>query len=162
MIMTISSIVVTQVDEQKTNQQRLYQRMEYISKAIKTKTLQREKGSKGDLKCHDTAEPSCCSICLEDFVPGETVCESPNCKHIFHLEGCMAEWLLRNDHCPCCRVSFLAPIAKGYVRPISQKVPVLPNTMPVRVTPPQMHVLPTSMMLNSMDEMPPWMVFVGN
>lgn len=50
---------------------------------------------------------SMCSICLEDFEDGDIVCQSPNCRHIFH-EDCMSEWLLRHDDCPCCRSPYLS------------------------------------------------------
>jgi Ring finger domain len=48
-------------------------------------------------------DEGCCYICLEDFSDGEEVCQSHNCKHKFHMKGCMNEWLVGHDECPVCR-----------------------------------------------------------
>ena len=42
-----------------------------------------------------------CSICLEDFVVGESA-NILTCSHGFH-EACLKEWLPRNLTCPICR-----------------------------------------------------------
>jgi hypothetical protein len=42
-----------------------------------------------------------CSICLEDFVVGESV-NILKCSHGFH-EACLNEWLPHNLTCPICR-----------------------------------------------------------
>lgn len=50
-----------------------------------------------------------CSICYEEFVTADIVSWSPNpgeCNHIYH-HGCIKEWLLKHDSCPCCRQTFL-------------------------------------------------------
>lgn len=49
----------------------------------------------------------CCSICLEDFQDGDEICESQYCRHQFHMNGCMDEWLLRHDECPVCRRDYV-------------------------------------------------------
>jgi Ring finger domain len=49
----------------------------------------------------------CCSICLEDFCDGDEICESYNCRHQFHMNGCMSKWLLGHDECPVCRRDYL-------------------------------------------------------
>jgi hypothetical protein len=53
--------------------------------------------------------PSCCSICLDDFVEGDLICWSkiPSCKHIFHQQ-CLLPWLLLHDSCPSCRCNIFA------------------------------------------------------
>lgn len=45
-----------------------------------------------------------CSICLECFAPGQTICVAKNacCDHVFH-EKCIESWLMDHDHCPNCR-----------------------------------------------------------
>lgn len=50
-----------------------------------------------------------CPICIMDFENGEEVCSSRNeqCTHMFH-EGCIMEWLLRHDDCPCCRQNYFS------------------------------------------------------
>ncbi|CAJ1959228.1 unnamed protein product [Cylindrotheca closterium] len=50
-----------------------------------------------------------CCICLECYIPGETICApvTERCDHVFH-EGCIYEWFKRgNDKCPLCRIEFL-------------------------------------------------------
>jgi hypothetical protein len=49
----------------------------------------------------DVQRETKCSICLEEFTRGESVCELP-CKHIFH-DACVREWLKREPTCPVCR-----------------------------------------------------------
>eukprot|EP00978_Attheya_sp_CCMP212_P030751 scaffold114210_cov55-Attheya_sp.AAC.4 len=50
-----------------------------------------------------------CVICFSDYEEGDHVCWSRNtvCHHVFHRE-CIAEWLLRHDECPCCRLNYLS------------------------------------------------------
>lgn len=50
-----------------------------------------------------------CAICLTAYCAGEEICWSHNhgCNHVFH-KGCITEWLLRHDGCPCCRHNFLS------------------------------------------------------
>jgi hypothetical protein len=53
------------------------------------------------IRASDVQRETKCSICLEEFSRGETVCELP-CKHIFH-DACVREWLRREATCPVCR-----------------------------------------------------------
>mmetsp|Transcript_76422 Transcript_76422/g.181785 ORF Transcript_76422/g.181785 Transcript_76422/m.181785 type:complete len:503 (+) Transcript_76422:120-1628(+) len=46
-------------------------------------------------------EAGLCSVCLEDYEPGEAVRDLP-CRHRFH-EACVDRWLLRSRRCPVCR-----------------------------------------------------------
>jgi hypothetical protein len=50
-----------------------------------------------------------CVICLNPYEIGEEICwsQNPDCLHLFH-HGCIEEWLLQHDHCPCCRADYLA------------------------------------------------------
>mmetsp|Transcript_22689 Transcript_22689/g.56079 ORF Transcript_22689/g.56079 Transcript_22689/m.56079 type:complete len:282 (+) Transcript_22689:67-912(+) len=45
-----------------------------------------------------------CSICLEGYCPGQTICAAKNacCNHMFH-EACIGSWLMEQDYCPLCR-----------------------------------------------------------
>ena len=48
-----------------------------------------------------TKDNECCTICLEDHVPGELAARLP-CGHLFHKD-CVVEWLSRHCVCPVCR-----------------------------------------------------------
>ena len=48
-----------------------------------------------------TKDNECCTICLEDHVPGELAARLP-CGHLFH-QDCVVEWLRRHCVCPVCR-----------------------------------------------------------
>ena len=48
-----------------------------------------------------TKDNECCTICLEDHVPGELAARLP-CGHLFHKD-CVVEWLRRHCVCPVCR-----------------------------------------------------------
>ncbi|CAJ1956921.1 unnamed protein product [Cylindrotheca closterium] len=49
-----------------------------------------------------------CSICLDGYHPGDTVCIAVNeaCNHVYHQE-CVVEWLKTNGRCPLCRVDLM-------------------------------------------------------
>jgi hypothetical protein len=51
----------------------------------------------------------CCAICLQDYSIGDQICWSKNrlCQHHFHHD-CLVPWLLKHNHCPCCRLDYLA------------------------------------------------------
>jgi hypothetical protein len=56
-----------------------------------------------------SAKGNCCSICLEDFQPGDAVVSGrKECcnSNLFH-EDCIKTWLRINDSCPCCRSPML-------------------------------------------------------
>ncbi len=65
-----------------------------------------QQGDKPNIKntIFTSDEPSCCTICLEDFEEGGTVKET-NCGHFYH-KNCM-ETLLNNKikNCPVCRAN---------------------------------------------------------
>jgi len=44
-----------------------------------------------------------CSICLENFRPGESLKKLHQCDHFFH-SACIDGWLGRRNSCPLCRV----------------------------------------------------------
>jgi hypothetical protein len=50
-----------------------------------------------------------CSICLEIYRPGDTICVSKaaECDHVFH-QACVSEWLSKHDHCPLCRIDIMS------------------------------------------------------
>jgi hypothetical protein len=48
-----------------------------------------------------------CSICLEDFRPGDWVF-SLKCSHIFHRE-CVSAWIFQHGSCPVCRTVIRLP-----------------------------------------------------
>uniref|UniRef100_A0A7R9Z8X1 RING-type domain-containing protein n=1 Tax=Pseudictyota dubia TaxID=2749911 RepID=A0A7R9Z8X1_9STRA len=46
-----------------------------------------------------------CSICIDDFAPGEKLRQLPQCRHMFHTE-CILPWLTeRSARCPLCKRS---------------------------------------------------------
>lgn len=56
-----------------------------------------------------SAKGNCCSICLDDFQPGDAVVSGrKECcnSNLFH-EDCIKTWLRINDSCPCCRSPML-------------------------------------------------------
>jgi hypothetical protein len=44
-----------------------------------------------------------CSICISDYIRGETLRKLPYCQHVFH-QTCVDEWLAINGTCPVCRL----------------------------------------------------------
>ena len=46
-----------------------------------------------------------CASCLGTFVTGDAIASSDQCCHVFH-QACISDWVLRNNHCPCCRRKF--------------------------------------------------------
>ena len=46
---------------------------------------------------------------MNEYKANEEVCWSKNreCQHEFH-RTCLVPWLLKNNHCPCCRSNYLA------------------------------------------------------
>jgi len=66
------------------------------------------------LRTHHTSTESVCSICFEEYSPGDCVRLLPSCKHVFHLE-CIDRWAysaaaksrtaegrLKQPACPLC------------------------------------------------------------
>ena len=54
------------------------------------------------LEIDDTNKPDdVCSICLNEFQCGETVCNL-DCNHNFH-KSCIAEWFDNHSTCPICK-----------------------------------------------------------
>lgn len=50
---------------------------------------------------------NCCSICLDDFSPGEELILLPKCRHGFHKD-CLQPWLTeRQACCPLCKTTVL-------------------------------------------------------
>jgi hypothetical protein len=61
-------------------------------------------------------EQTTCPICIDDYVPGESVVRELPCRHIFHPE-CVDNFLRENSSlCPLCKHSSLP---SGYCPPIS-------------------------------------------
>ena len=61
------------------------------------------------VRAANACSKSCCSICLEEFKPGDKVVSGRRdcCKsNVFH-EACIKQWLKINDSCPCCRSPML-------------------------------------------------------
>ena len=75
-----------------------------------------------------TKDNECCTICLEDHVPGELAARLP-CGHLFHKD-CVVEWLRRHCVCPVCRYE-LPTDSVVYAR--TRRAPGQPATTP---TPP--------------------------
>ena len=65
-----------------------------------------EKISSRSTKAHSKPE---CSICLDGYKTGETICWSKTneCDHIFH-QDCIVEWMVDNDVCPLCRTNIMS------------------------------------------------------
>jgi len=59
--------------------------------------------------CEDCNEgEGVCSICLEEFAPGERISLLLECEHIFHKE-CLAKWWNCSKECPNCREPMVWP-----------------------------------------------------
>lgn len=55
----------------------------------------------------NTTTCTACSICIEDFIIGETLTLLPRCKHAFH-KSCIRPWLMeRQGCCPLCKTTVL-------------------------------------------------------
>lgn len=86
--------------------------------------------STDSMKERTSSSSSCdiCCICLGEFRVGDKVCRSHNCSHVFHLDGCMSEWLMNHDECPLCRSVYVCSPKQSsqatnqikYVRPMSR------------------------------------------
>jgi Ring finger domain len=63
----------------------------------------------GDTYDEDDGSQDQCAICLNDYDDGDEICWSQNkqCNHVFH-KGCISEWLLTHEECPCCRYPYLS------------------------------------------------------
>mmetsp|Transcript_4310 Transcript_4310/g.11799 ORF Transcript_4310/g.11799 Transcript_4310/m.11799 type:complete len:613 (-) Transcript_4310:75-1913(-) len=60
-------------------------------------------GATDDRPCRSTM----CSICIDEFEPGETLILLPRCRHAFHKE-CLHPWLTeRQGCCPFCKTPVL-------------------------------------------------------
>ena len=70
-----------------------------------TQTI-RDDISSRSTKAHSKSE---CSICLDGYKTGETICWSKmnECDHIFH-QDCIVEWMVDNDVCPLCRLNLMS------------------------------------------------------
>lgn len=70
-------------------------------------TPSEESRSSGNGQSSPYVSSSCCSICLDEFVPRELVRVLPRCNHAFHTE-CILPWLTeRQGCCPMCKVPVL-------------------------------------------------------
>jgi E3 ubiquitin-protein ligase RNF115/126 len=82
-----------------------------ISSNTRSSDIDAEKGRQPSpvlLLSFETAE---CSICLEIYRPGDTICVSKaaECDHVFH-QACVSEWLTKHDQCPLCRIDLKSEI----------------------------------------------------
>ncbi|KAI3895270.1 hypothetical protein MKX03_030619 [Papaver bracteatum] len=66
-----------------------------------------------------TADGSCCSICLSDYVSSDITRLLPDCGHLFH-QKCVDPWLLQHPTCPICRAS---PLPTPQTTPLANVVP---------------------------------------
>ncbi|KAH7433176.1 hypothetical protein KP509_07G057400 [Ceratopteris richardii] len=54
-----------------------------------------------------------CVVCLTDFEEGETLCQLPKCKHVFHKD-CIDMWLFTHTTCPLCRRSLISGSTRSF------------------------------------------------
>lgn len=54
------------------------------------------------------AEKEVCSVCLENFVPNQSVVTWKGCKHLFH-ENCIQKWIYQKKPCPLCKMPYTIP-----------------------------------------------------
>ncbi|KAH7433180.1 hypothetical protein KP509_07G057800 [Ceratopteris richardii] len=54
-----------------------------------------------------------CVVCLVDFEEGETLCQLPKCKHVFHKD-CIDMWLSSHTTCPLCRYSLISGSTRSF------------------------------------------------
>lgn len=62
--------------------------------------------------CEADGLPEQCTICMEEFAPGDMISEMPcpRARHIFHRR-CVHEWLRSHDTCPLCRFELQATVS---------------------------------------------------
>lgn len=66
-----------------------------------------------DLNTEGGRDSASCTICQEEFAPGEKVCVLPRCKHMFH-EDCLRDWIMSKGTCPLCRDRVIDPRVVGW------------------------------------------------
>ncbi|KAH7433179.1 hypothetical protein KP509_07G057700 [Ceratopteris richardii] len=54
-----------------------------------------------------------CVVCLTDFEEGETLCQLPKCRHVFHKD-CIDMWLFSHTTCPLCRRSLMSGSTRSF------------------------------------------------
>ena len=59
-----------------------------------------------NIETFDVPDNNTCSICLCELEEGDWVGDIP-CDHLFHKD-CLKEWLVKNNHCPICRMTGIA------------------------------------------------------
>ncbi|CAN6476279.1 unnamed protein product [Victoria cruziana] len=64
--------------------------------------------------------PSCCSICLMDYLDSDVLRLLPECGHLFHVQ-CVDPWLKLRSTCPMCRTS---PLPSPLPTPLAENVPL--------------------------------------
>jgi hypothetical protein len=80
---------------------------ESVSVGPLTEVDSAEKGLNGPSTHNRQTTCTACSICIEDFVEGETLTLLPRCQHAFHKD-CIMPWLTeRSAMCPLCKTNVL-------------------------------------------------------
>lgn len=72
-----------------------------------------------------TADVSCCSICLSDYISSDITRLLPDCGHLFH-QKCVDPWLLQHPTCPICRAS---PLPTPQTTPLANVMPPPPRNI---------------------------------
>jgi hypothetical protein len=118
-----TSINYPETTEAPTDEESLYEKEKSSTAIIQNRTdcaaVDAEEYLSSAVGSHDKSQPmaavgtfslpSCCSICLDDFVEGDLICWSkiPSCTHIFHQQ-CLLPWLVIHDSCPSCRCNIFS------------------------------------------------------
>lgn len=80
------------------------QAVQKVAVGLKTRLYKQEENDDDNEQEENARE---CAICLAPLVPGERVGDL-KCGHVFHVDPCLKQWIVRRNNCPLCKSVTLA------------------------------------------------------